>query len=502
MQLPHFLIFTNTRGSVWQRSIGAYQVAHHCRANGYNVQVIDFTDFFNSDELISICKKLVSDKLLAVGISTTFYSFVNNDFNNPILVPTAGSIFRGHAEVDPQIQSAIDFVKSVIPSVKIIAGGANSWQMEGNPFFDAVFHGYSEESVVNYLNELRSGKKKALHKKIGKQDIINGDLEKFDIEKLQHRFIDQDVILNNETLPIEITRGCIFKCKFCAYPLNGKKKLDYIRDYNLIKKELIENYTKFGTTNYFFTDDTFNDSTEKIAALHSVFTQLPFKINFVCFLRADLLYKHTEQIVLLKEMGLSSVVFGIESFHPYAAKAIGKGMNRDKLKAFLLDLYYKQWNSKISITCSMIVGLPKETEQDLRESFEWFRNEGKDLCDNWYPLSINTDTHYQSAFDKEHHRYGYTLNVNGEDWVSNTMTHSSAFAISKEFNDIAMYKENMPGSWMIMALRSHGYSQEELMNWKIKDMPWKSILKKRLRMAEQYKKQLLDYVNATQECPL
>lgn len=495
MKKPNLIIFTNTRGSVWQRSIGAYQVAHHCRLNGFAVQIIDFTDFFSETELVEISKKLYSENLLAVGISTTFYSFVNEDFTNPVLVPAAGSIFRGNAAVDKQIASAIEFLKSQNPSIKVFAGGANSWQMEGNNYFDAVFHGYSEESVVKYLEELQQGKKKILYKKIGKQDIVNGDVERFDIERLQHRFTEQDIILNNETLPIEITRGCIFKCKFCSYPLNGKKKFDYIRDYDNIKDELIFNYEHYGTTNYFFTDDTFNDSTEKVQGLHEVFTKLPFKINFVCYLRADLLQRFPEQIKLLKEMGLASVVFGIESFHPYAAKAVGKGTSREKLKKFLLDLYYNHWNEQVSITCSMIVGLPKETEQHLRESFEWFRTEGKDLCDNWYPLNINTTTHYQSAFDKEYSKYGYKLNVNNEEWVSDEMSHSQAYSISKEFNDIAMYKENQPGSWMIMSLRSYGFSQQELMSWKVKDISWKFLLRKRLRMVQEYKNKLTIFVN-------
>jgi radical SAM superfamily enzyme YgiQ (UPF0313 family) len=30
-----------------------------------------------------------------------------------------------------------------------------------------------------------------------------------------------------KVLPIEIARGCIFKCKFCSYPLNGKQNLDF-----------------------------------------------------------------------------------------------------------------------------------------------------------------------------------------------------------------------------------------------------------------------------------
>ena len=121
----------------------------------------------------------------------------------------------------------------------------------------------------------------------------------------QNKFLNHK-ILKGETLPIEVSRGCIFKCKFCAFPLNGKSKLDYLRDPILIKEELQYNYEKYGTTHYFLSDDTFNDSTTKVEQIHKVVTSLPFKIKFTTYLRLDLLHAHQEQISMLEEMGLAS----------------------------------------------------------------------------------------------------------------------------------------------------------------------------------------------------
>jgi hypothetical protein len=496
---PDLILLTNTRGSVWQRSIGAYQVAHHCRQHGFTVQVIDFTDFFSEEELIDVVSNLSSNNLLAVGLSTTFYS--KQDDTNPLLAKNAGSNLRGSADIDGKISNLFKHVKQHFPTVKIIAGGANSWQLENNKLFDAVFHGYAEESVASYLKSIQTKQRTRIHLKKNGIDIINGDLETFDIELLEHRWLPEDIVLHNETLPIEIGRGCIFKCKFCSYPLNGKQKLDYIRDYSKIVEEMEYNYAMFGTTNYFFTDDTFNDSTEKIESLHKVFTSLSFKINFVCYLRADLMYRFPKQIQLLKEMGLSSVVLGIESLHQGAAKSVGKGMNVEKMKQFLLDLYYKHWEEKVSITCSMIIGLPGEDEEHVRSAFNWFRTEGKDLCDSWWPLTISTEGHYLSQFDKEHKKFQYDLSQ-GEPWVSPIMKYSDAYRLSQEFNSIGMNHDNHPGSWMIMALRGYGYSQEELMNWQVKDMPWKALLKKRIRMFQEYKTSLNSFLiqSANAEC--
>ena len=60
-------------------------------------------------------------------------------------------------------------------------------------------------------------------------------------------------------LPLEVARGCIFKCNFCSFPLNGKGKGEAIRDFSYIRDELIENYELYGIEDYWLTDDTFND---------------------------------------------------------------------------------------------------------------------------------------------------------------------------------------------------------------------------------------------------
>lgn len=232
---PNVILLTNTRGSVWQRSIGAYQVAHHCREHGYIVQVIDFTDFFDKDELVEVVSKLLSDNLLAVGVSTTFYSALD-EADDPKLSVNAGSNLRGEVVIDEKLSAVFSLAKNFNTNIKIIGGGANSWQLVGNDNFDAVFHGYSEQAVVEYLQSLEHKRPKTLHPKLRDQEIVNGDLYYFDIEQLNHRYTESDIILDGETLPIEIGRGCIFKCKFCSYPLNGKRKMTILEITTFSKK--------------------------------------------------------------------------------------------------------------------------------------------------------------------------------------------------------------------------------------------------------------------------
>lgn len=479
-----FILLTNVASPIWQRSIGAYQIADHCRKFGISCQVIDFVDLFKITELEEIISKCIDSSTIAIGISTTF--FYNQDTKSRFI--SAKRNFNQVLSIN--LRKLLQKIKKQY-NIKIVGGGANSYQIEGDNLFDTVFHGYSEQVLVEYLLGIKGKQPKKIWNKKSNQIIIDGKHGNFDITSLYHEWHQKDCILKEETLPIEISRGCIFKCNFCSYPLNGKKKFDYLRDPVLIKEELIKNYENFGTTNYFFTDDTFNDSTMKLERLHRVITSLPFKIKFVTYLRLDLLNAHREQISILKEIGLGSAFFGIETLNHSSGKAIGKGMNPELIKKFLIELHDDHWGKEIPITCSFIIGLPGETIESCRNTFNWLRD--TPINDLWFPLFIKQSSHYKSEFDSNYKDYGYKLDKDGN-WFTDTMTYSEALKLAEEFNEIALYNENVPSSWLLFGLLSYGFNIEELKANKIKDIHWPSILLKKFKLFRQYKEQLLKEV--------
>ena len=481
--MADFVVLTHTVGEVWQRSIGPYQVAHHCRRHGFTTQVVDFTEWFRTAELEEAVFKFVNEATLVLGVSTTFY----RDTIESQYVDTDTRYMLDNNPITERVANIIDKVKIKYPNIKIIAGGASSYLVKDNAMFDAVIHGYGEVAVVNYLKSVRD-KKRNLYPQLHNVDNINGAVDHFDIETLDHAWTKEDCILKEETLPIEISRGCIFKCSFCSYPLNGKKKFDYLRDPERVKDELISNYEQFGTTNYFFSDDTFNDSTIKLERLHKVFTSLPFKIKFVTYLRVDLLHAHREQIDLLYEMGLGSAFMGIETFNHEAAKSIGKGMHPDKIKNMLVELYYEKWKEEVSFTCSLIVGLPGETKETLYNTFEWMKLHP--FNDMWFPLRLGVGTYWKSDFESNYDKYGYTLDANGN-WDNGIMTYEGARSIAQEFNDQHFYKKKPPASWFEFSLLSHGYKLREFKDTPVIELPWKSFMLQKHRLFREYKKKLM-----------
>ena len=472
------ILLTCLSGNLWQRSIGAYQLASFLRQNGVTVQVIDFTDYFTSEELIVAVEKFIGSNTRIIGISSTFYQSTSTEKDHK-------KWLQGNTGILPSnIRELLTHVKPKYPSVKLALGGGNSCYFTNDPMFDVIVHGYAEEAFLKYALGDRT-----IHPRVGSTSIINSDSQDFDIEHLKHSWSENDLILPNETLPIEISRGCIFKCKFCNYPLNGKKKFDYLRSPDMIVDELTENYERFGITNYLFADDTFNDSTYKLEQLHKKITQLPFKINFTTYLRLDLLQAHREQLPLLKELGLKSAFFGIESLNSRTAKFIGKGMDPEKVKDFLLELKNDIWKDEISMLCTFIVGLPYEDITSTDQSFEWIKSNGFNSI--WAPLYINVDHRYKSDIAINYEKYGYEIIDRGiGSWKSKILTFDQAEQAANRYNSHAL-SDNYIVSWVLFGLLSYQlHSLEQLQHTKNKEFPTDLYRLRHAEMVSAYKEML------------
>jgi len=379
------------------KTAGPYRVATEVRKSGFTCQVISMFTSFTLDELEKACNKFVDSDTIAVAFSTTFWQNTKSGIADLIL-------------------KIIDQTKNLNKDTQIIFGGPNGLNLlEHVPKVDAIFLGYSEKQFTDYMIAIRNKTTIPIPTKKENNTLIydvSVSDKTFDFCRSQIIYQREDCVEHKEPMVIEVGRGCIFKCKFCAYPLNGKKKLDFIKHYDVLTEELIYNYEQFGIDQYVLSDDTFNDSNEKIKELHKVFTSLPFKIHFACYLRLDLLYYHREQISLLKEMGLRACHFGVESFHDKAARTIGKGLGGDKCKQLLKELKNELWGKDIKILISLITGLPHETYESYEETKQWILDP-TNLVDavQITALQVRNPIYdyspYKSEFQLNSSKYGY-----------------------------------------------------------------------------------------------
>lgn len=443
------------------RTVGAYQLASWLRCHGYTVKVIDFCHTMTTAELVEITEKHIGKDTLAIGVSSTFWKSAKDSIER----------INDSGYLEPEwVLSAREQLESR-HKVKWLLGGDKA-ELGGTKFNWVTFLGNAENSLLKWMDENSS------------RYLIRNS---FDVKTINNIFTHEDFIQPTETLPIELGRGCMFKCKFCSYPLMGKSPGTYVRDMPLIKEEFIRNYNEYGTTNYFFLDDTVNENHLKIQNLADIVQSLPFKLSWTGYNRLDMISSKPETIKWLKDSGLASAYFGIESFHPDASSLIGKGWNGKHGKDFLLKLK-ENWGNDINWTLSMIVGINGENKAHLEEVTQWCID--NDMY-HWMFFALHIDSSsnkvWKSEFDKNCQEYGYRFEKPEKPyhWTSDTWNLSTAYDTANMLTETSKPYQKV-ASWMLLGLASLGYSIDEMKNTLIMDLPINDIKNKTNQFIRRY----------------
>ena len=388
---------------------GTFRIATELRNHGYTVQCIDLTAYKTLDkEFLEVLDLVIGDNTLWIGLSTTFMSQV---FGYPYYKSqsTFDKKYAQKSGLANGIEFFVDFVKQRNPNTKLVAGGSRRFMLDKFGF--KIFRMNSDTEIIEYTDYL--AKKTSKLRLDFLNSVIDGSEFK-DFPKSQILYQKNDIIDTLDTLPIEVSRGCIFKCKFCSFPLNGKKKGEWIKHSNILLDEFNKNYEMHGVTDYAFSDDTYNDSEEKVKQLYdNVFSKLNFKLNFTTYLRLDLMMRFPDTVEYLKESGLKSAIFGIETLNHASGKAIGKGVDPILQLQFVEEIKKNQFKDILTFS-GFIMGLPNDTPDDLL-AMEEFLFSDKNKLDSFTveplyitPLHIESVTRtFYSEFDLEYKKYGY-----------------------------------------------------------------------------------------------
>jgi radical SAM superfamily enzyme YgiQ (UPF0313 family) len=498
---PHIILLSDFTDSAFlTKSIGAHKVAYELRQAGYDVAVINHLHMFSYEELLHILSNLISEKTLFIGVSNRFYkdiSFLKNvemlEFYKTATANVNGYIVPHGKEKNVDIKQVI---KSINDNVKFVIGGALAYDLDFNKDFDYVVSGYADLSVVNLANHLSTGEKLLnSYKSIYGPTIINDSVAKgFDFVNSTMEYAPEDCVLDGETLQIEISRGCIFKCSFCAYPLNGKKKFDYIKKEEILYNEFVNNYEKYKITRYLFSDDTFNDSVEKCEMIHRISKRLPFKLEYWAFARLDLMCAHPTMIDLMCESGCRAFFFGIETFNQPSGAIIGKGMKKEKLIATLEKIKLKYGN-QVSLHGSFILGLPKEDMASMKQTINYLTG-NQCALDSWSMsfVTINNTSGKVSEFVSEFERnwkdYGYKVikTDNGREWANEFITQSEGQQMIIDAAEKSKYSQGRAmGGGLAMQLSGLGIDLDSVINKTREEVDWGEILDKKNKRFNKYK---------------
>ena len=381
-----------------RRSSGAHKIATFLRQNDYDVEVLDYIHRWSLPQLQEFTQKRVSNELLFFGFSSTF------------------------AISTPVVIEFVHWLKETYPNIPIVCGSQNE-TMKELPV-DWYIYGYGEYAILALMDLFAGGPEPHHNDRL--IDAYN-DYRAYPKSDLSVHYEARDYIAEREILLLEMARGCKFKCSFCSFPILGVKD-DHTSSEQKLYDEMSENYDKWGTTHYMVLDETFNDSSDKIAKYANVIKKLPFQPTMTAYIRADLMVSRIQDWDNLITMGITSHFYGVESMHQPSAKSIGKGMNSGRIQDGLLhvDEYFRKNAGFYKGHISLIAGLPHETMDTLRSTKKW-------LEENWSHNSFHMNVlmikdlennvktlNHNSVMDKDWRKFGYRRaesHVDDIDWA-------------------------------------------------------------------------------------
>ena len=406
MKKFNVLLFSDIYRPLHGKGMGVYRLANHLKDHGYTVKVIHGFVKLTDDQFTEFCSRFISDETILVGLGAT------------VLANLEGSQFFGMS--NEQAKARFVKLKQDHPHVKLCIGGA---QITGATdaflsnfnYFDYAIKGQGETAIIELLKHIKDGAKVTFSTVTKPRVLTDKTYEFTHFNSTFNYFSEDDGIQHGEGLPIEIARGCIFKCKFCGYDLIGKKMGDFTKQKNLIREELIRNYNEWGTTDYYVADETINDSEEKINMLLDAVSDLPFKPTFGGFLRLDLIWKFPSMAQKLKDIGLEACSFGIETVNDRSGKAVGKGLGVKRITETLQHLK-EVWKGEVFVNASFILGLRYDTPDSANELDQWLEQQytNKTLHTVFVkPLYIMPNTGL-SFLDSNFEEHGYRVMDAGE----------------------------------------------------------------------------------------
>ena len=488
---PNVVLLADHTDTLWMMKCnGIERLASELRQAGYQVAIINHLHTFGYEELKYLLSHIINRNTLFVGISNFFYKDISNTSRGP-----DGELYYGWPEPGQFLphgshlnQDFRDFIHMQNPRCPVVMGGPATFDGAWNSLADYLVIGYADRSIVNLANHLHKGESlkfnhRSEHGPMVIRDYRADGLEFDSVKSIKRSY---DCYLKGETLPIEIARGCIFKCKFCSYPFIGKKKFDYVRQEDILLEEMSENYERYGITRYMFSDDTFNDTVQKIDSIGNIVRQLPKPIQFWSYLRQDLLVL-PGMVEGLYNIGLRAGQFGIETLNKQAGKQINKMSDRDRVMnniELLVDYPRKQGHSLgrnyFNTHANLLVGLPGDSKADIMDGLTWLQNHKNIPASTMNYIAFRIENAKYNAFPseiaKDPAKFGYT--ITGEtpfvrSWKNEYMT-------SDESNDLTEYCNNQLANLPWYKVSGYyafygaglGLDFDKLWSLKFADFPW------------------------------
>ncbi|KJU86303.1 Fe-S oxidoreductase [Candidatus Magnetobacterium bavaricum] len=172
--------------------------------------------------------------------------------------------------------------------------------------------------------------------------------------------------LQRPQLQITSTRGCPFECIFCVWPQvmyhSNKYRIRPARD---VVEEIASNVALNPYRSFYIDDDTFNVNRRHVLEMARLIKERGLAgIPWGIMARADLMDE--QMLVELKDSGLYSLKYGVESADQAVLDEIGKRLNLERVKKIVS--FTKEIDIKVHLTFTF--GLPSDTIDGIERTID------------------------------------------------------------------------------------------------------------------------------------
>ncbi len=388
--------------------------------SGEPVKVFDFNALENQDMEDEMVQKIAQLKPQIIGFSVATTSY-------------------------PYTCELAKKMKKILNKTIFIWGGHHvSFQSEEplkRGIADIVIRGEGEEVILKIIRILKDyGNNYKQHLK--------------DVEGISYIYLNQIhfnkpdylVVKDLETVPIPdrtlldlskyknastilASRGCIGKCKFCASACMG---LPREREISSIIYEMDMLVKRYGYRHINFVDNVFAYNKKRTKELLEAICKKQLPVTFSA--EVNINFMDEEIVELFKKAGLKFVQFGIESGNNKILKSINKTISIERSHSIVKRCL----EEGIHVVCSMLIGLPEDTEETIAETVamaKQFKKEGAQIV-----LSCMVPYPGSEVFEKADE---LEIKIENWDYAQWNMTNRSVIStkylsrrkIDKLFND-------------------------------------------------------------------
>ena len=255
--------------------------------------------------------------------------------------------------------NVVSLLKVIAPEVKVVLGGPEvSYETEQQVITqsaDYVLTGAADISFYQLCLDIINNNEPA-QKVLKSKPVALADLQ------LPYQYYtDED--LKNRLLYVEASRGCPFKCEFCLSSLDTASN-PFELDAFLEQMDIL--YQR-GARNFKFIDRTFNLNINTSIKIMQFFLD---RMTDDLYLHFEVVPDHLPRKLkeFLAQFPEDSLQFevGIQTFEPQVQANISRKQNNDKSKD---NLKWLRENTSAHIHADLIFGLPGETLESFRDSF-------------------------------------------------------------------------------------------------------------------------------------